>query len=333
MQTNMNNDFFVVVPKEVDDTSIVEFELNSPLILSENHQCALYDINLPPIRKKSIRTLVKIVYFADTALNHQNGPFNYNFDDHVYKQFYYQADIGDYYEFTKKFCEYCTEQSPTESELKADLKFFMDNYPGRIMSLQRFYQLKINFFPSSGKGPFSIRIMQQMGTIDFKCINPIHVTPIKQDLTLNFYYKFDNEICNLYALPKFYNTTEYKFHHNKLVHPGYDKKLQHDNPFSPERSNVDVDELFKIITATYHDIYVLSNIVTYSLVNNQHRRIMRWCHFDANGRLRVPLDKLLYLELKCHEIKKIIFEFLDDNFEPVRFEKGQALITIHFAEK
>src|SRR5262249_13877185 len=147
---------------------------------------------------------------------------------------------------------------------------------------QIFHQLKLEVLPLTDKEQRSIRIFHITGGFHATLTS----SKVYKELFWYMYFKFEETFCELYGIDKIFHTTQYYMDNNRLQHQEYKEFIGSWNFKTPEWPNANLEELFGNITTKYHDIYIVCNVVRYSLINNVQKRLLRICHFKSNGRLR-----------------------------------------------
>ena len=88
--------------------------------------------------------------------------------------------------------------------------------------------------------------------------------------------------------------------------------------------------IFPKIKSSVNKIYVLSDIIQESFIDNKKLNVLRHFKIDNNDSQEIEFAPLIYIPVRFLEINSINIRLLNENFLSVEFEPGSVIVTLNF---
>ena len=334
METNLNNEFFVILPSDsnldmhsdnVNNKFKVEFD--TPIKLSEDYECAVWDINIPHFIPQLRSFNIKISYIKPFMTD---DDLIWNFNDNLLMTLTYHPPKNlSFEQFLYGFSKFIN------NNVRISKKNFMEKLYKKNELSQISDRLFIYKNPSMEYSEYWDRFEKDSQLkIQYGYLKSVRM----HSMIFRVVFLFDENIYQLLRVPKQFRYPNIIRKKNPDIYEGqsiYDTS-HYICKYSPENITEDFKgNWFDVPKAirTEYCILILTDIVGESHINESKKPIIKMLFSNQSGKVENISKSVQYFPVNKKEIKFIDIKIVDLDGDLILFKNGPVNIVLNFRRK
>lgn len=345
---NQNDNFFVILPSDsnlnvysdnINNKYTVEFE--TPIELTEDHECALLDINIPGFVTQLKPFNVKIGYIMML----RNSKLKYwDFNEHTLSDITFQAKKNcTFNELLSDFADFLNEYISNNLTATILIEKFFKEKKIKYNDLKHFHFERPSLFHQfnwdvSKKIPHKLDVHH--GYLDQNVRSPFIRYSKVDFLTFRIVFIFEEYVYEILRVP-------IKNRYPMVIHnKGEGPHVFEGESISSTQSytcSYDDDQITPDFQGnwmnvpkakiTEHCVIVLSDIIGESHINGNRKRILKLFYSDDKGNFEKFSKDIQFFPVIRKTIKHIQIEIVDLDWQPIQFKNGPVNVVLYFRRK